>query len=216
MAAHLLILWAGVGDKVQDSDVDALKSGDEAAFQALVARYHGPLIRLAMGYVRDRALAEDVVQETWLTCLKSLDRFEGRSSLKTWIFGIALNIARSRRRKEARVLPFASMWRRDDSDSTRPTVDPSRFGPAGMWKSTPEDWSNLPEARVLGQETLQHVRGAIDSLPAKQREVIVMRDVAGLDADAVCAVLGITPENQRVRLHRARAAVRKMLEEYLR
>ena len=205
-----------VGERVQDSDLEALRSGDEAAFRAVVAMYHGALIRLATGYVRDRALAEDIVQETWLTCLKNLDRFEGRSSLKTWIFGIALNMARARRRKESRVLPFASLWRRDDSDSRRPTVDPSRFGPEGLWKSAPDSWSNLPEARFLGRETLQHVREAIDSLPAKQREVIVMRDVAGLDSDAVCGVLGITPENQRVRLHRARATVRKMLEEYLR
>jgi RNA polymerase sigma-70 factor (ECF subfamily) len=208
------ILFRGVGDQANTSEVSALKAGDENAFAALVQRYHGSLIRLAMGYVKDHAIAEDVVQETWLTCIRSLDRFEGRSSLKTWIFGIALNIARSRGRKEGRVLPFASLFRRDPS-SSGPTVDPERFGGDGMWKTLPTSWSNVPEERVLGQETMSRVRDAIDMLPAKQREVIVLRDVAGLDAGEVCGLLSISQANQRVRLHRARAAVRKMLEDYL-
>ena len=210
------ILWRGLSRRPDDSDLAALKAGDEAVFQALVQRYHGPLMRLAVGYVRDRSAAEDVVQETWLTCLRSLDRFEGRSSLKTWIFGIALNVARTRRRKDARVLPFASLFRRDDSDSSAPTVDPRRFGSDGTWTIPPSDWSNVPESHVLSRETLDRVRSAIDRLPARQREVIILRDVAGFDAQAVSALLAITPENQRVRLHRARAAVRKVLEEYLR
>jgi RNA polymerase sigma-70 factor (ECF subfamily) len=208
------ILWPGVSEDSAASTLDALKSGNEAAFQALVQRHHGALIRLAMGYVRDHALAEDVVQETWLTCLRSLDRFEGRSSLKTWIFGIALNVARARRRKEARILPFA-LFRPRDRESSGATVDPSRFGADGLWKSPPDSWANVPESRVLSGETMQRVRQAIDSLPPKQREVIVLRDVGGLDAAEVCALLAISPENQRVRLHRARAAVRKMLEDYL-
>jgi RNA polymerase sigma-70 factor (ECF subfamily) len=206
------ILFRGLREQGHASELNALKAGDEGAFTALVQRYHGSLIRLAMGYVKDRALAEDVVQETWMTCIRSLDRFEGRSSLKTWIFGIALNIARSRQRREGRVLPFASLFRRDPSG---PTVDPERFGGDGMWKTLPHTWANVPEERVLGQETMTHVRDAIDALPAKQREVIVLRDVAGLDAGEVCGLLSISPENQRVRLHRARAAVRKMLEDYL-
>jgi RNA polymerase sigma-70 factor, ECF subfamily len=208
------ILWPGVGEQLHTSELMALKAGDEEAFAALVQRYHGSLLRLAMGYVKDRAIAEDVVQETWLTCIRSLDRFEGRSSLKTWIFGIALNIARSRGRREQRVLPFASLFRRD-TDSSGPTVDPERFGRDGMWQTLPTSWSNVPEERVLGQESVARVREAIDTLPAKQREVIVLRDVAGLDASEVCGLLSISPENQRVRLHRARAAVRKMLEDYL-
>lgn len=169
-----------------------------------------------MGYVRDTGVAEDVVQESWLACLRSLSSFEGRSSLKTWIFGILVNVARARRRKEARIVPFASLFRRDDSDSARPTVDGSRFGRDGMWRKAPPTWENLPESRVLGDETMAQVRAAIDRLPAKQREVIVLRDVAGLDASEVCAALGISAANERVRLHRARAAVRKTLEEYLR
>ena len=210
------ILWRGLSRRPEDSELAALRAGDEAAFQALVQRYHGPLMRVAMGYVRDRSTAEDVVQETWLTCLRSLDRFEGRSSLKTWIFGIALNVARARRRKDSRLLPFASLFKRDDSESSAPTVDPRRFAADGMWRTPPDDWSNVPESHVLSRETLDRVRSAIDRLPPRQREVIILRDVAGFDAQAVSTVLAITPENQRVRLHRARAAVRKVLEEYLR
>ena len=206
---------AGVGESRYDSDLDALKAGDEGAFRALIQRHHGPMLRLAMAYVRDRGVAEEVVQETWLTCLRSLDKFEGRSSLKTWLFGIVMNLARSRKRKEARILPFASFWQRDDSDKKRPTVDPSRFGTDDLWASRPDSWSNVPESKLLSIETLQRVKQAIESLPAKQREVITMRDVAGLDADEVCGLLSISAENQRVRLHRARAAVRKTLEEYL-
>lgn len=208
------ILWRAVGEQIHASELVALRAGDEGAFTSLVERYHGALLRLAMGYVKDRAIAEDVVQETWLTCLRSLDRFEERSSLKTWIFGIALNIARSRGRRERRVMPFASFFRRDEG-SSGPTVDPDRFGGDGMWKVKPTSWTNVPEERVLGQETMARVREAIDMLPAKLREVIVLRDVAGLDGGEVCALLAISPANQRVRLHRGRAAIRKMLEDYL-
>ncbi len=205
-----------MGDPGFDSELEALRAGNEAAFQSLIQRYHGPMFRLAMNYVGDRGVAEDVVQESWLTCLRSLDRFEGRSSLKTWLFGILVNVARSRRRKESRILPFASLWRRDDSDSRRPTVDRSRFGSDGMWSDGPRSWDNVPESKVLGAETLQNVRSAIDALPPKQREVILLRDVAGFDAAEVSGLLGISAANERVRLHRARAAVRQKLEEYLR
>jgi RNA polymerase sigma-70 factor, ECF subfamily len=204
-----------VGDGTIDTELQALRAGDEAAFQSLIQRYHGPMLRLAMTYVGDRGVAEDVVQESWLTCLRGLDRFEGRSSLKTWLFGILVNVARSRRRKESRILPFASLWRRDDSDSRRPTVDRARFGSDGMWRDGPQSWDNLPESRVLGEETLLQVRAAIDALPPKQREVILLRDVAGFDAGEVSSLLGISAANERVRLHRARASVRLMLEEYL-
>jgi len=204
-----------VGDTASDSELEALRAGDEAAFQSLIRRHHGPMFRLAMTYVGDRGVAEDVVQEAWLTCLRSLDRFEGRSSLKTWLFGILVNVARSRRRKESRIVPFASIFRRDDSDSRRPTVDRARFGADGMWRQGPQSWDNLPESKVLGDETLQHVRAAIDALPAKQREVILLRDVAGFDAGEVSSLLGISAANERVRLHRARATVRRNLEDYL-
>ncbi len=198
-----------------DPDLEALRSGDEAAFEALIGRYHGPLMRLGMTYLRDRGAAEDAVQETWLTCLKTLDRFEGRSSLKTWIFGILLNVARSRRRKDSRILPFTSLFRRDGVDGRGATVDPLRFGSDGMWSTPPDNWSNVPESTLLDRETIDHVRAAIEALPDKQREVVILRDVAGLDADEVCGLLSISAANQRVRLHRGRASVRKMLEEYL-
>jgi RNA polymerase sigma-70 factor, ECF subfamily len=205
-----------VGEGAHEGELEALKAGDEAAFKALIQRYHGPMLRLARAYVRDAGVAEEVVQESWLTCLRSLDRFGGRSSLKTWILGIVMNVARARRRKESRILPFASLFSRDDSDQERPTVDPSRFGRDGMWQTLPQAWDNLPESKVLGDEALQRVKSAIEELPPKQREVIVLRDVAGLDADEVSGMLGISAANERVRLHRARAAVRKRLEEYLR
>ena len=204
-----------MGDTASDSELEALRAGDEEAFQSLIRRHHGPMFRLAMTYVGDRGVAEDVVQEAWLTCLRSLDRFEGRSSLKTWLFGILVNVARSRRRKESRIVPFASIFRRDDSDSHRPTVDRARFLADGMWRQGPQSWDNLPESKVLGDETLQHVRAAIDALPAKQREVILLRDVAGFDAGEVSSLLGISAANERVRLHRARATVRRNLEDYL-
>lgn len=200
---------------VIDPDLEAIKAGDEVAFEAIITRYHGPLMRLAMAYVRDHGVAEDVVQETWLTCLSNLDRFEGRSSLKTWIFGILMNVARARRRKESRVLPFASLFRWDDSDSRRPTVDRGRFGSNGLWTIPPDSWTNLPEARVINREALDRVKIAIEALPEKQREVVILRDVAGMDSDEVCELLAISATNQRVRLHRGRAAVRRVLEEYL-
>ena len=198
-----------------DPELKALKAGDEVAFEGIITRYHGPLMRLAMAHVRDHGVAEDVVQETWLTCLRTLDRFEGRSSLKTWIFGILMNVARARRRKESRVLPFAALFRRDDSDSRRPTVDPHRFGSNGLWTTPPDSWSNLPEARVMSREALDRVKVAIEALPEKQREIVILRDIAGMDSDEVCELLAISATNQRVRLHRGRAAVRRMLEEYL-
>ena len=199
-----------------DAELEALRAGDEAAFRMLIDRYNGPMLRIAMGYVRDRQVAEDVVQETWLNCFQGLERFEGRSSFKTWLFGILINVARARRRKESRLMPFASLFRRDDSDSRRPTVDPDRFNAMGMWTSLPSDWGGLPEARLLGRETLERVRVAIDALPEKQRDVIILRDVAGWDAEETSALLNLSPVNQRVRLHRARAAVRQALEDYLR
>jgi len=199
-----------------DPDLEALRSGDEDSFEALIGRYHGPMMRLAMTYLRDRSAAEDAVQETWLTCLKILDKFEGRSSFKTWIFGILMNVSRSRRRKESRILPFTLLFRRDGGEGRGPTVDPLRFGSDGMWSAPPDNWSNVPESRLLDRETIEYVRAAIELLPEKQREIVILRDVAGLEADEVCALLSISAANQRVRLHRGRASVRKALEEYLR
>jgi RNA polymerase sigma-70 factor (ECF subfamily) len=198
-----------------DSELEALKAGDEAAFEALMNRYGGPMLRIATSYVRDREAAEDVVQETWLTFLRSLGKFEGRSSLKTWLFGILMNVARARRRKDARLLPFTTLFSRDSADARVPAVDPDRFDAEGHWVRPPESWSQLPEERLLGRETLEHVQAAVAALPAKLRDVILLRDVAGCGSDEVCRLLDISPANQRVRLHRARAAVRQTLEDYL-
>jgi RNA polymerase sigma-70 factor (ECF subfamily) len=167
-----------------------------------------------MAHVRDRDTAEDVVQEAWLTAIRQLERFEGRSSLRTWISGIVINLARARRRKESRVLTFTSFLG-DLADRRKPTVDPSRFGPDGTWRELPGSWDNVPEEKMIGKEMLGRIKAAIEELPPKHREVIVLRDVAQLDASEVGTLLGISAENQRVRLHRARAAVRKALEEYL-
>ena len=197
------------------SELESLKRGDEATFVSLIQRYHGPMLRLAMAYIRDHHIAEDVVQEAWMTAIRSLDRFEGRSSLKTWIFGIVINLARARRRKESRLLTFTALLRREDPDRREPTVDPSRFTAAGDWRAVPHQWENIPEETLLGREAMQRVQAAIEKLPPKHREVIVLRDVAELDAGPVSELLGISAENQRVRLHRARAAVRKALEDYL-
>ena len=197
-----------------DPELEALRTGDEAAFAALLDRYHGPLFRLAMSHLRDRDAAEDAVQETWLQLIAGLDRFEGRSSLKTWIFGILLNVARSRRRRESRLLPFTSLFRRDPGSG--PIVDPDRFNAEGRWTSLPDSWEGLPESRLLSREVLGRVGAAIDELPPKLREVIILRDVGGLPAAEVAGLLGISEANQRVRLHRARGHVRRVLEEYLR
>ncbi len=197
----------------RDPDLEALRAGDERAFEALTQRHHGAMLRLAMSYVGDRAVAEEVVQETWIAVLQSLDRFEGRSSLATWIFRILVNVARSRHRKESRSLPFSSLFQRDGSGEI---VDPDRFDGAGMWSRPPAGWDGLPEERLLSGETRDEIEGALRGLPPKLREVIVLRDVAGWSGEEVSRFLDISPANQRVRLHRARAAVRRALEEYLR
>jgi RNA polymerase sigma-70 factor, ECF subfamily len=164
-------------------------------------------------HVRSRAVAEDVVQEAWLGVLNGIDRFEGRSSLKTWILRIVANRARTRGERESRSVPLSSLAADDE-----PSVDPDRFFPPdhprfpGGWSAPPEPW---PEDALLAEETLEQVRAAIEKLPPRQQEVIVLRDVEGLDADEVSQALDISPGNQRVLLHRARSKVRGELERYL-
>ena len=199
--------------------LEALRRGDEAAFVGLVTRLHGSLLRVAMGYVPSRAVAEEVVQETWLAVLQQLDRFEGRSSLKTWIFQILSNRAKTRAVQERRSVPFSSLGEQS-GQADEPVVDPDRFfGPdhrwAHHWASPPRSWQDVPEQRLLSKETRAHVERAIDALPAAQRTVITLRDVQGWASDEVCELLGLTEGNQRVLLHRARAKVRQALESYL-
>jgi RNA polymerase sigma-70 factor, ECF subfamily len=190
----------------------ALKRGDETAFVRLVEQHQGLMLRVALRYVRTRAVAEEVVQETWVAVLHGLDRFEARASLKTWIFRILTNRAISRGDREGRVLPFSSL-----GDDDGPAVDPDRFRPpgaqwAGGWKVFPDA---LPEERLLARETLSLIGDAIAELPERQHLVITMRDVEGWSAEEVCEALAISEANQRVLLHRARSKVRRTLEAYL-
>jgi RNA polymerase sigma-70 factor (ECF subfamily) len=172
--------------------VEALRNGDEAAFEALVSRLHPQMLRIAAMYVPTRALAEEVVQEAWLGVLRGLDRFEARSSLRTWIFRILTNCAKTRGVRERRSIPFSDAWNAA-AEPHEPSVDPERF---------------------LSRETLDYVRRAIAALPPAQREVIALRDIEGWSADEVCQSLKISDANQRVLLHRARARVRNALEAY--
>jgi RNA polymerase sigma-70 factor, ECF subfamily len=199
--------------------VEALRKRDEHAFLALIERYQGSLHRLAMLYVSNRAAADDVVQETWLGVLQGIDRFEERSSLKTWLFRILTNRAKSRGAREARTIPFSSVWQPEVGD-TEPAVDPGRFLPpghqyAGHWIAFPSSWDELPEERFLTIETRDRIELAIATLPLVQQEVITMRDIEGWSSDDVCNALSISETNQRVLLHRARSKVRLALEEYL-
>jgi RNA polymerase sigma-70 factor (ECF subfamily) len=197
--------------------VEALQRGDESAFVVLVEAYHGLLIRLAMPYVAHRAMAEDVVQETWLGVLRGLDRFEARSSLKTWICRILVNRARTRAQRDGRLVSFSS-FAATGEEPDEPTVDPSRFHPSGRlsghWTSMVQCWDDLPEESLLSVETRARVRAAIEALPANQRTVITLRDIEGWQASEVCAALEISEANQRVLLHRARGKVRQALERY--
>ena len=198
----------------------ALAAGDERAFAALVDRYGSALLRFALVYVRDRAVAEEIVQETWLGVLQGIERFEGRSSLKTWIFRILANRAKTRAEREARTIPFSALTEHGEEGGEL-SVEPERFLAAthrrwpGHWASPPTSWSEIPEDRLLAGETLDCIRTAIEALPATQRQVIVLRDVEGWPADEVCEILGLSEGNQRVLLHRARSKVRARLETYL-
>jgi RNA polymerase sigma-70 factor, ECF subfamily len=195
-----------------------LRAGDEIAFRDLVTCHHRSMRRVARTFVSSDAVADEVVQETWLAIIKGLDRFEGRSSLKSWMFRILVNRAQTRGVREHRTTPFSSLL--EGGPEGGPTVDPDRFLPpdhpvAGYWSVTPSRFFELPEDRLLAQETAQLVGRAIDRLPARQQDVIRLRDVEGWDSGEVCLCLGISAANQRVLLHRARAAVRAELEEYL-
>ena len=196
--------------------IAGLKQRDEAAFATLVARYGPLMLRVASRYVRNRTVAEEVVQETWLGVLTGIDRFEGRASLKTWLFRILTNRALSRAERERRTTPFSALTQHDDA----PAVDPDRFRGEGDrwpggWLTFPASWDSLPEERLLAGETLEVIEQAIATLPERQHHVIVMRDVEGWPAEDVCAALAISEANQRVLLHRARSKVRAALEAYL-
>lgn len=206
-----------------DEDVELLvklRAGDEASFALLIDRYHAPLLRLAYVYCTNRAAAEEVVQETWLGVLQGLERFEGRSSLKTWIFRILTNRAKTKGEREGRTIPFSAAFSAD-SDTGEPAVEPTRFYSAdhehlpGHWTARLANWDEMPEDRLLAGETRARILAAVDALPPSQGEVITLRDIDGWTSDEVCNILGITETNQRVLLHRARSKVRRALEQYL-
>jgi RNA polymerase sigma-70 factor, ECF subfamily len=198
--------------------VARLRAGDEHAFDALLNEHHRSLIRIAMTYVDDIDVAEEVAQETWLAVLRGLERFEARSSMKTWIYSILVNRAKTRALREGRYVPLSTLSNFDESDE--PAVDSDRFLPpdypkaAGHWNEFPRDWRDIPEAVLLSKETVQRIREAIAALPLNQREVMTLRDIEGLTSDEVCSILGICDTNQRVLLHRARSKVRRKLELY--
>ena len=196
--------------------VARLRAGDEDAFETLVRRYHTSMMAVARSYVKTRALAEDVVQDAWMGVLKGIDRFEGRSSLKTWIMRIVVNTATTCGAREARSIPFSALAPEGEHE---PAVDPDRFrGPdggfPGHWAGYPANWGELPEDRLLGHETLGVVKTAVEDLPAAQRSVFTLRDMQGWDPEEVSAVLEISDGNQRVLLHRARSKVRSALEAH--
>jgi RNA polymerase sigma-70 factor (ECF subfamily) len=187
-----------------------LKRREEAAFRQVVARWHGTLVSLAATVLRDRGLAEEVAQDTWLAVVTAIDGFEGRSALSSWLAAIALNKARTRARRDGRIVYTADL---DAPAAAGPAVDLARFKPDGHWAEPPAVWDVLdPERIVAGRELLAHIRAAIDALPEGQRAVVVLRDVEGLEADEICRLLEITPVHQRLLLHRARAKLRATIE----
>lgn len=196
--------------------VQGLRAGDESVFVEVVDQFTPSMLRVARGYGLSAAAAEDTVQEAWLRVLKSLDRFEGRSSFRTWLFVILGNCARRRAATERRSVSLEA-----SSTTAEPAVAESRFFPAdhprwaGMWTTLVDSWDSIPEERLLAEETRKRFRAAIDALPERYTVVFVLRDVEGWPSEDVCTLLGLTPENQRVMLHRARSRIRAALEEYL-
>jgi RNA polymerase sigma-70 factor (ECF subfamily) len=197
--------------------IERLKSGDEGAFTWLVDTYSPSLKRLALGFVAGDAVAEEVLQETWLAVLTGITRFEGRSSLKTWLFRILINRAKTRGARESRTVPFSEL---ESLDRDEPAVSPARFLPAdhpsfpGHWATPPQSWAAVAEQTIVSRETMEVLRRGLESLPRAQRSVVTLRDVQGLRASEVCAALTLSEANQRVLLHRGRSRLRAILEKY--
>jgi RNA polymerase sigma-70 factor (ECF subfamily) len=196
--------------------IESLKAGDERAFAWLLDEYSSALFRVAMTHVGARSVAEEVVQETWLGVINGIDRFEGRSSLKTWIFRILTNTANTRGQRERRIVPFSALG---PADHEEPSVDADRFFPPDHarypdhWALGPTAWET-PEEGLLSAETRELILRAIDELPEAQRTVVTLRDVQGWSPEEVCDALQLSDVNQRVLLHRARTKVRAALESY--
>jgi RNA polymerase sigma-70 factor (ECF subfamily) len=199
--------------------IERLRRGDEAAFSDMVSQYQNTLLRVALTYVSNRAVAEEVVQETWLGMLRGLESFEGRCTLKTWMFQILVNRAITRSQREARSVPFSALGGAN-SGGNDPVVDPSRFaGPDAEypdhWTSAPREWDQTPEQLLLSGECRAHIERAVEDLPPLQSRVITLRDIQGWNNEEICNALGISESNCRVLLHRARTRVRQVMEDYL-
>jgi RNA polymerase sigma-70 factor (ECF subfamily) len=205
--------------QVDDSElVDRLRRGDERAFAEVVSSWSPIMLRVARGHVSTDASCEEIVQETWMAVVRGLDAFEGRSSLRTWVFRILTNLAKTRGVREARSVPM-SAWGPDNESG--PTVDPDRFRSADdqfphNWTpvGAPAAWQPGPEQSAVAAETRQLLGGALRDLPDRQRTVVTLRDVHGLTSDEVCSLLNVSAANQRVLLHRGRAKLRTVLEDY--
>ena len=194
--------------------VDRLRQGDRDAFATVVRLHHASMVRVAESFVPSRAVAEEVVQDTWVAVIRGIARFEGRSSLRTWIFSILVNQARTRGAREARSEPVAGLA--DDPSTREPSVPASRFeGPPGRgaWSTPLARWHDDPERSLQSRETLRLVEETLEKMPAQRRLVMTLRDIEGLTSREVCDLLGISEVNQRVLLHRARTQVRARLEE---
>jgi RNA polymerase sigma-70 factor, ECF subfamily len=207
-----------VADDAETELLLRLRRGDEAAFAQIVDGWSPVLLRVARSFVSTDASAQEIVQETWLAVVRGLDRFEGRSSLKTWVFRILTNLGKTRGVREARSVPLSSL---SPADSSGPTVDPGRFrGPDDEWPnhwtpvSSPRPWEPSPEDAAVAGEIRGEVARALTGLPERQRMVVALRDVHGMTSDEVCAALTISAANQRVLLHRGRARMRVALEDY--
>ena len=204
-------LRSGTGE-TDDAVIERLLARDETAFADLVAAYHGSLIRLALTFVADFGAAEEVVQETWLGVIRGLPSFERRSSLKTWIFRILVNRARTRGGRDGRLVNVSAFGELD----AEPSAVANRFSAEGRWMQAPSMWHEQnPEELLLRREVADWLHDAISNLPANQRAVISLRDIEGVEAPEVCNILGISETNQRVLLHRARTRVRAALESDL-
>jgi RNA polymerase sigma factor (sigma-70 family) len=192
--------------------LEKLRTGDQGAYRRLIRRFHGSLVGVASGIIGSRAQAEEVVQDAWLAVFNGIGRFEGRSSLASWLFTIVLNRARTRIGREGRLVALPAVL--DGAQGEERAVPLSRFQPDGHWVEPPKLWEELDPERVVGGRQLwDHVQAVIETMPAGQKAVIILRDMEGRDAEEACALLQITPENQRVLLHRARARVRRAVEE---